>query len=670
MLSEAPAFSYDSAFSRTIGWITRAELAQLRTKRVAIAGLGGVGGSHLLTLARLGIGAFTIADPDLFEIENFNRQAGAFLSTVGRYKADVLSEMALDINPTLDLRVRRGAIHADNVSELLDDADLYVDALDFFAVDARRAVFAACAERGIPAITAAPLGMGAALLIFMPGRMTFEQYFRLEGHSRQQQLLRFLVGLAPARLQQSYLVDPNTIDLRAQRGPSTPMGCEMCASVAASNALKILLRRGPVTAAPYGLQFDAYRDRVVRTWRPGGNRHPIQRLALAVAGRRMHDKGTASPAQARNADGDRVRRVLELARWAPSGDNGQPWRFEIRGRDEFVIHRERRDAADIYDLQGHASDLALGALVETAAIAATTVGAQAVIRLESPSSIAVRLVDDSASPADPLTACIVERVVNRRRLQTTPLTPVERAELESALGDGMSVIWLEGLRARARATRLWFATTRLRLELPEAFETHRRAIDWSVSTSPDRIPEEALGLDVVTRRMMRWAMQSWGRMRIAHALGARSLLARVEMDILPGLFCGAHFVLVAERHPKTADERIAAGRALQRFWLTATRLGLFMQPQYAPIAFRDYVRDGVAFSSAPHAADRAQALTRRLADLMAPIDAERAVFFGRIGHGTAPRSRSLRRSLDSLIEPSRVASSAEMATELVAAGQC
>lgn len=80
------SFDYAAAFSRNIGWVTEAEQQALRGKRVAIAGMGGVGGVHLLTLARLGIGAFNIADFDDFDIVNFNRQAGALVSTLGRPK--------------------------------------------------------------------------------------------------------------------------------------------------------------------------------------------------------------------------------------------------------------------------------------------------------------------------------------------------------------------------------------------------------------------------------------------------------------------------------------------------------------------------------------------------------------------------------------------------------
>ncbi|MCG5502231.1 ThiF family adenylyltransferase, partial [Ectothiorhodospira lacustris] len=67
-------FDYSQAFARNLGWLTDTEQALLRTKKVAIAGMGGVGGTHLLTFARLGIAAFHIADLDTFELPNMNRQ--------------------------------------------------------------------------------------------------------------------------------------------------------------------------------------------------------------------------------------------------------------------------------------------------------------------------------------------------------------------------------------------------------------------------------------------------------------------------------------------------------------------------------------------------------------------------------------------------------------------
>ena len=287
-MSAAPEdFSYDEAFSRNLGWVTEAEQARLRRSRVCIAGLGGVGGVYLLTLARLGVGAFTVADFDRFALANFNRQAGATVSSLARPKIDVMIEMARDINPELDIRVFEHGLDAGNLERFVEGADVYLDGLDFFALDIRRRVFALCWERGIPAVTVAPLGMGAALLNFVPRRMSFERYFRMDGHDEAEQALRFLVGLSPAMLQMRYLVDPSRVDLRARRGPSTVIAVQLCSGIAAAQVLKLLLGRGPVLAAPAGLHFDAFRNRLARTWRPGGNDHPLQRLLLSVARRRL-----------------------------------------------------------------------------------------------------------------------------------------------------------------------------------------------------------------------------------------------------------------------------------------------------------------------------------------------------------------------------------------------
>lgn len=280
-------FDYSTAFSRNIGWVTEREQAKLRNTRVAIAGLGGVGGIHLLTLARLGIGAFNVADFDCFDLPNFNRQAGAMVSTLGRSKVEVLLDMARDVNPELDIRTFPEGVTEDNLDDFFRDVDAYVDGLDFFAFGARRATFAACARLRIPAVTVAPLGMGAALLNFLPGRMTFEEYFRLDGRPEEEQAIRFLVGLAPLALHRTYLADRTAVHLGEQRGPSTAMACQICAGIAATETLKIVLGRGRVRAAPVAIQFDAYRGRLVRTWRPGGNRHPLQKAAIGIARRQL-----------------------------------------------------------------------------------------------------------------------------------------------------------------------------------------------------------------------------------------------------------------------------------------------------------------------------------------------------------------------------------------------
>jgi molybdopterin-synthase adenylyltransferase len=285
--ASAPRFDYSTAFDRNIGWLTESEQKSLRGKKVAIAGMGGVGGYYLTTLARLGVGRFHISDYDHFELANFNRQAGAFMSTLGQPKVDVLADMAMDINPECELELFAKGVNDENLDQFFKGVDLYLDGLDAFAFGAREMVFEYCAAHKIPAITVAPLGMSAALMNFTPGGMTFEEYFQLKGCSELEKSIRFLVGFAPSLQHRHYLVDPTRVNLKERRGPSTGLACQLCTGIAAGEAVKVLTGRGKVWAAPHAMQFDAYRNRLAHTWRPGGNRHPMNRIAIAIAKRQL-----------------------------------------------------------------------------------------------------------------------------------------------------------------------------------------------------------------------------------------------------------------------------------------------------------------------------------------------------------------------------------------------
>ena len=172
------------------------------------------------------------------------------------------------------------ALQGDNVVDFLRDVDVYVDGLDFFALPARRMVFAKCRELGIPVLTAAPLGMGVAMLYFSPNGMSAEDYFRWEGQESLEQYARFIAGLSPAMVQRDYLVAPEAVNFQEKRGPSTVMACDLCAGVMGTSVLKLILGRGSIRAAPWGMHFDAYHQTLKHTWRPFGNANPMQWLLL------------------------------------------------------------------------------------------------------------------------------------------------------------------------------------------------------------------------------------------------------------------------------------------------------------------------------------------------------------------------------------------------------
>ena len=282
MNSKSETFDYDLAFSRNIGLVQPDEQLLLKKSTVAVAGLGGVGGVHLTTLARMGIGNFHIADFDSFEIHNFNRQAGATYSTLGQSKANVMEKMALDINPSANIKLFPEGVQPDNIEQFLHGVDVVADGLDYFAVEARELLYKVAHEKGIPVVAAGPIGCSAALLVFMPGGMTWHDYFGMDlAKDMLDKYILFLIGTAPAATQMSYM-DRSRVNLAEKRGPSLSLAVQLCAGVVASETMKLLLGRGKILAVPYYQQFDAYKCKYVVGKLRWGNRGPIQRAKLAI----------------------------------------------------------------------------------------------------------------------------------------------------------------------------------------------------------------------------------------------------------------------------------------------------------------------------------------------------------------------------------------------------
>ena len=287
--SDAPPqdFSWREAFARNIGLLAEEEQALLATRCVAIPGLGGVGGVHAITLARLGIGRFRLADPDHFELANFNRQIGAALGTIGRSKIEVTAEWLSTVNPEAEVGCYSEGINAQNIGAFLDGADVVVDGLDFFALDARRLLCREAARRGIYFITAGPIGFSCAMLVFDPQGMGFDEYFAIaDDQDASEQRLRFGLGLTPRATQLAYM-DMTKVNLRDGRGPSLALATNLCAGMAATEVTRILLRRGAPRCAPHYFQFDPYRWIYKKGYMPLGNRNPIQRAKLWYLRRKL-----------------------------------------------------------------------------------------------------------------------------------------------------------------------------------------------------------------------------------------------------------------------------------------------------------------------------------------------------------------------------------------------
>lgn len=280
-------FNYKEAFSRNIGLLTEEEQERLKTFTVAIPGMGGVGGTYLISLVRQGFEKFKIADLDSFELKNFNRQYGARLDTIGREKAEVMREEALRINPNCTIELFPKGIDGKNIGEFLAGVDLAIDSIDAFEFEVRRMFINTSLLKDIPVITAGPIGFSTGFLIFLPGGPTFDEYFAIKDTlSYKGKIISFVVGLVPQMLQRTYMKKTN---IEERRGPSSVGAINLCAGVTTIYALKILLGKGRVHGVPYYHQFDVMREKYVRGKLRFGNRGPLQRLKLRLAQKLVHD---------------------------------------------------------------------------------------------------------------------------------------------------------------------------------------------------------------------------------------------------------------------------------------------------------------------------------------------------------------------------------------------
>ncbi len=134
-------------------------LARLHDATVMVIGLGGVGSSCAMALARGGLGSLILLDRDVVEESNINRQTVARLSTVGRPKTDVMREMVADINPDCAISAHQVFLTTENLSSVLSShprPDYVIDCID--TVSQKLALVQWCAEHQIPLLSS----MGAA----------------------------------------------------------------------------------------------------------------------------------------------------------------------------------------------------------------------------------------------------------------------------------------------------------------------------------------------------------------------------------------------------------------------------------------------------------------------------------------------------------------------------
>ncbi|NLW81316.1 MAG: hypothetical protein GXY42_06550 [Desulfovibrionales bacterium] len=656
-----PSAYRDAAFSRNIGLLSPGEQERLARARVAIPGMGGVGGVHLINLVRTGIGCFSLADFDRFDPVNVNRQFGARVPAFGRPKLEVMIEEALSINPFLDIAPYPAGLTPQNLEVFLTGVDVVLDGLDFFQFDIRRALFNTARAMGIPVITAGPMGYSSALLVFSPQGMGFDQYFDIsDGMADEQKYLRFAMGLAPRPTHIRYM-DLTRVDLKGGKGPSLNIACQLCSSLAATEAVRIILGKPGLEPVPHFTQFDPF----LKIYRQGclrrGNRSLVQRAKLwyvqnvllksaAKARVDVAEPPRIAAAELRGLPEAEADYLLRAAVQAPSGDNVQPWGFRTTDSSVDLLLNPDVDTS-FFNVRQVASIISCGAAMENIRLASLALGMDAAVDLlpdPGQQNLMARIRLQPGSPApDSLAQHIWARCTNRRPYSRLPIPEWVQADLQDRIQDVPEAqLHLLADRPQLRKlARLVYMADRIRTEhrgLHEHLNSMIRFSDMEARQTRDGFPLGNLEAGPAGEVFLRLT-RPWPVMRAVNAVGLGRMVA---MHSAQGILASgaAGMVVVSGLEPR---DFLRGGQALQRVWLALTHHGLQMQPMAAiPLFWLRWLWEGPQSFSPGH-----QKLLEKVWGGFkalfpgADFNTQGLVMLFRTGYGPGIRHRTLRREV-------------------------
>ncbi|MGZ3772288.1 MAG: ThiF family adenylyltransferase [Pseudobdellovibrionaceae bacterium] len=247
---------YKERFLRSIGIFSEDQLYKIKSKKIAIAGLG-LGGSVFLNLVRLGFENFHIADPDTFERTNINRQRLAKESTIGLRKDECSLSEAKAINPNVNIRLFSEGVKSSNLDEFLNGVDWVVDVVDVFAMSDKLALNVEARKRSIPVSSCATLGFSGSVIVFKKETPSFAELTGIsESNSYEENLSRFLRFMAPEIPEYMAAQLAKAMD-KSSYVPFIPCGGELAAAMTAAEIAKNFVGLGKRVLAPKGIFIDS-----------------------------------------------------------------------------------------------------------------------------------------------------------------------------------------------------------------------------------------------------------------------------------------------------------------------------------------------------------------------------------------------------------------------------
>ena len=230
---------YWEIITRQMSIVSKSEQTRFKESKIAVIGCGGIGGSAIEMLARMGVGELVIIDKDVFDFSNLNRQVMSSVDCIGKSKSEVTKEKIRLINPYVKITAFNEELNEENIEKIIGDCDIVIDALD--NIISRIIISRFTNKKGIPFIHGAIHGTMGQLTVFTnETESTYEELFCLPSFKKE--------------------LNKETINeiekLSGKVPPVIGPVPNIIGSLEAFEAFKIITNIGKITLAPKILNFD------------------------------------------------------------------------------------------------------------------------------------------------------------------------------------------------------------------------------------------------------------------------------------------------------------------------------------------------------------------------------------------------------------------------------
>lgn len=644
--------------SRNLYKNTPDEQARLAQLTIGVVGLS-AGAAAVQALVLEGIGGhLKLADFDRLELSNLNR-VRAGVHDVGQLKAVVIARQVLEIDPYLRITLYPHGITRDSVDAFLGGAapvDVVVEECDSLAIklllrERARArglpVVMETSDRGMLDVERFDLEPDRPILHGRLGSLGAHALERLPASARLAVAAQ-VVGAetVSTRLAASAMEIGHTITTWPQLGSEVMLGG---ASVTA--ALRRIGLGQPLVSGRRYVDLDAVLASAPEPVTAAALPRPIPEIPRSEAIARSEAVATSAPACSALA-----RFVVAHAAMAPSGGNAQPWKFHAEG-SRLWLRIDRTRAQNLLSVADRPVLLAMGAAAENIRIAATQRGHRVdMLAFPFPAShdVVAELVlaqgrDAEHAELAALVEPLRQRATNRAPGSGEVLTCLEMRRLQwAAERRGARLELALAPRALAAVAALVGESNRIRYLCDPLHQEMFGELRWS----PAEARERRDGLDVATlalgpdaRTMLRLA----ARPDVARLLRARDGGSALRGGAARTLIESASAVGVLSMACDTSADWLQAGRAMQRVWLEATRLGLGFQPVGTLIYMLHMLDAPAGAVFRPHERSTLLAQKQRM-DEVFPRSSQRVpVMMFRLARAPMPAVRSLRRPVDDIL---------------------